>query len=157
MTDPAYVLIITGPTERRFGIHLEPTPDRVESSRTRGPVVMDVDAGTELGEAGATWQPIMVDIDGEQHVLFAGTADFAEQKFTAIDGHLYRVCREDAPRRVGVWMSFPELFTPGRVVAVTGLAADQRELFRLTSPPLDADRLRPVFGPAWTRFAPLDE
>jgi hypothetical protein len=137
-------------TGRRFGVRVEPTPVGVEFAETRGPVVEDVDAGAEIGEAGVTCQPILIDCDGEQHVLFAGTPDLSEQKFTAVDGHPY-------PIRSGAWLSFPQPFRPGMVVTVTGLDANRRELFRCTSLPLHAGRMTAIFGPGWTAYAPLDE
>jgi hypothetical protein len=147
MADSPYVLALTAPAERRFGIRRDTKPIGGDPSHTRGFVVEDVDAGTEIGDPGATCQPILVDITGEQHVLFAGTSDLSEQRFTAVSGHRY-------PVRDGHWMSFPEPFEPGMVVTITGLGSDGNELFTLQSPPLESDRLPPLFGSGWTSYAP---
>jgi hypothetical protein len=147
MTDSPYVLVLTGPAERRFAIRLDTTPVGGDASHTRGFVVDDVDAGTVIGEAGATCQPIVVEIAGERHVLFAGTADYSDQKFTTVNGHRY-------PVRDGVWMSFPEPFSPGMVVEIAGLDGDGKELFHLLSAPLEPGRLTALFGPSWTTYAP---
>lgn len=150
MTEPRYVLMLTDQSGRCFGIRYDRAPVDGGPDHTRGPVVDDLDAGVEVGSAGATCQPILVDTAGEQQVLFAGTRDLSEQKFTAVDGSQVLVHRDK-----GVWMSFPQPFTPGMVVAVAGLDAEGKELFRLESPPLDSDRLGPMFGPGWTTYAPL--
>lgn len=150
MSDSPYALVLGGPAGRRFGVRLDRPPVGVEFAETRGPVVEDVETGVRIGEAGATCQPLLVDIGGEQHVLLAGTPDLPEQRFTAIDGTPY-------PVHEGVWMSFPEPFQPGWAPTISGLDADGRELFRIQSPPLDAARLTPLFGPGWTTFAPLSE
>jgi hypothetical protein len=119
-------------------------------------MVDDVETGKQIGDAGVTCQPMLVEIAGEQHVLFAGTADFTEQKFTAVNGDRYPVFMNGDQYRVreGGWMSFPEPFRPGMVVIITGLDGDGGELFRLVSPPLDFDRLPGMFGPGWTTYAP---
>jgi hypothetical protein len=88
-----------------------------------------------------------VDIAGEPHVLFAGSADLPQQKFTTVNDHRY-------PIRDGVWMSFPEPFRPAMVVTIAGLDGDGKQLFELESPPLQPDRLSPLFGPGWTSYAP---
>jgi hypothetical protein len=148
MTASRYVLVLTSAAGRRFGLRLDRTPVEGEPGHTVGGfVVDDVDAGVKIGDATPTCQPILVDIAGEQHVLFAGTADYDRQRFTALNGHRH-------PVREGAWMSFPEPFQPGMVVVVTGLDVDGAELFRVVSPPLAADRPTPIFGPGWTSYAP---
>ena len=139
-----YLFHLTSQEGRQFGIR------RQDDDASGGLVVDDLDAGTELGHADATCQPILVDVGGQQQVLFAGTPDVPEQSFTAVDGHRY-------PVRYGVWMSFPEPFIPGMVVTIAGLDADANELFSVRSRPLGAGRLDPLFGPGWTGYAPLGE
>jgi hypothetical protein len=145
MGGPRYILVLKGVADRRFGIRRKMTVEKPNSSAWVF-VVDDLDAGVELGDAGATCRPFLVDGAGEQHVLFAGTADFSAQKFTAVNGHWY-------PIRDGVWMSFPEPFRPGMVVEIAGLDGDGNELFRLLPPPLDPQRLEPLMGPGWKTFA----
>jgi hypothetical protein len=59
------------------------------------------------------------------------------------------------PVKNGAWVSHPRPFEGG--MQVTGIWQDKdgRELFRLESPPLDRERLNPLFGPGWTGYAPL--
>ena len=63
---------------------------------------------------------------------------------------------ETCPVKNGVWMTFPAPFTPGRQITAIWQDRDGRELFRLTSPPLHADQLEPLFGPNWTGYGPTD-
>lgn len=150
MSQSRDILVLTGPHGRRFGMRREITPVEGDPNHTTGGyMVYDLDAGTKLGDAAIACQPILTDIAGEQHVLFAGTADRPEQKFSAVNGHRYSVVE-------GAWMSFPEPFTPGTIVTVTGLDEDGKELFRIVSPPLYANRLVPMFGPSWSTYAPAD-
>ena len=148
MGGPRYILVLKDSTGRQFGIRRKMTAQRPNSSAWVV-VVDDLDAGVELGDAGATCRPFLVDIAGEQHVLFAGTADFSDQQFTAVNGHWY-------PIRDEVWMSFPTPFGPGMVAEIAGLDGDGNELFRLLSAPLEPGRLEPLFGPKWKTLAEWD-
>ena len=92
--------------------------------------------------------------------MFAGPAEGDAHTWTVIEspidakgsGHPY-------PVKNGVWMSFPEPFAPGMQVTAIWQAGDwenRRELFRLTSPPLYADKLRPLFGRGWVGYGPTE-
>jgi hypothetical protein len=105
------------------------------------------DGDRELGPVNADLHPFLIDLDGEQ-IVFAGP----QHAFTVIvgpeDEHPY-------PVKNGAWVSHPRPFEGG--MQVTGIWQDKdgRELFRLESPPLDRERLDPLFGPGWTGYAPL--
>jgi len=73
-------------------MRLEITPVEGDPNHTTGGYMLyDLDAGAKIGDAAITCQPMLIDIAGEQHVLFAGTADTPEQRFSAVNGHRYPV------------------------------------------------------------------
>ena len=134
------LFVLTDLSGRTFAISELPTGLRV---------VDDLDEGRRLGEAMADLTPFEVDIGGAPHIVFAGPAERAGHRFTVIDGHPY-------PVKNGVWMSFPEPFAPGMRVTAVWQDERERELFRLTSPPLHPGSLKPMFGPSWTPYAPYE-
>jgi hypothetical protein len=138
-TEPRRLLVLTGPSDRTFAISELPTGVRV---------VDDLDGAGRLGEAIADLTPFEVVIGDAPYVIFAGPQERSEHRFTVIDGHPY-------PVRNGVWMSFPEPFVPGMQVTAVWQGKRERELFRLTSPPLHPGSLQPMFGPSWTGYSPL--
>ena len=124
-------------------------------------VLDDLDEGKALGEVVATLTPFVIDIDGAAFVVLAGPAEGQAHTWTVIEfpdtaagsGHFY-------PVKNGVWMSFPEPFTPGMQITAIWQEGDfehRRELFRLTSPPLHAHKLAPMFGPGWTGYGPRSD
>ena len=120
----------------------------------------DLDEGRELGDVAATLTPFVIDIEGEPFVVFAGPAEGLAHTWTVIEGpDAAEGNGRSYPVKNGVWMSFPEPFTPGMQVTAIwqeGGWDERRELFRLTSPPLHADTLRPLFGPNWTQYGPTE-
>jgi hypothetical protein len=111
-------------------------------------VVDDLTAGRRLGEVQGDLTPFLIDYDGEPYIVFAGEiigGDKARLVFIDLprDQLMCPVLRGAEAARTphdGVWMSFPEPFEPG-----------------IESPPLTADRLDPMFGPGWVRYAPLND
>jgi hypothetical protein len=78
----------------------------------------------------------------------------AETQYVFVNDHPVRVKSVAAP---AMWMAPPQPFTPGMTVTVAGKAEfEGEELWRLESPPLSVGENRPVFGPGWVGYAPLE-
>jgi hypothetical protein len=153
--DPQHVLVLTHHSGRRLA---------ARSLGAQRVMLDDLDEGKELGEANATLTPFVIDIDGAPFVVFAGPQEQPEHTFTliAMPDHAPGPGGYGRPYPVksGLWMSFPEPFTPGMQVTAIWQAGqwdNRRELFRLTSPPLYRDKLEPMFGPGWTQYGPREE
>ena len=112
-------------------------------------MVDDLDGAGRLGEAVADFTPFEATIEDAPFIMFAGPEERPEHRFTVIDGRPY-------PVKNGVWMSFPEPLVPGMQVTAVWQDEQELELFRLTSPPLHPGSLKPMFGPSWTGYGPLD-
>lgn len=136
--------VVTGAAGRRFAVARE---------RGKTYVVDDLDENRRLGEIVGDLMPFVVDI-GTPHLVFAGPQTRGHQE-VVIESHDGREPRPPQTCRVrnGVWLSFPEPFTPGMRIAATWYGDDGRELFRRESAPLDQDALGPLFGPDWTTYA----
>jgi hypothetical protein len=116
-------------------------------------VLDDLDEGSRLGEASADLNAFLITSASAPLIVFAGPAERSTHERTVI------VTKDDehtCPVKNGVWMSWPSPFTAGMQVTAIWQDKDQRELFRLTSPPLHPGRLPPMFGPRWVTYAPLD-
>lgn len=143
---PDHVLVLADRSGRRLALR---------SLGAQRFVLDDLDEGKTLGEANATLTPFVIDIAGAPFVVFAGPQEERDHAVTVIEmptdaaGH-----GSPYPINNGVWMSFPKPFTPGMQITARWEDRGGRELFRLTSPPLHVDRLRPLFGPSWTGYGP---
>ena len=109
--------------------------------------------GEKLGEQGGDFTAFVIDLDGEPHVLVAGTPLDTATRYVYVNDHPVPINRESAPR---MWMTPPLPFKPGGAITVVGTAQlDGDELWRLQSPPLTEGANPPVLGPGWTGYAPL--
>lgn len=130
-------LMVLEADERTFSLSREPSGELVyDADRERvGPVVGDF-AGFYLGDdsmafAAAAQNPRVVLV----HIAFPRNE---------------QVC----PVHNGVWMSFPEPFTPGERVTAIFKDAARREVYRYTTPPLRIEELEPHPDAGWTSYAP---
>jgi hypothetical protein len=121
-----------------------------------GVVVVD-DAGERLGEIQGDLSPLLLDIDGDVHIVFAGQAGGGSRTHTVVvelPGE-QQTCKVTQGVEHGVWMTFPVPFEPGMTVTAIWRDEAGEELWRRASSPLTARLLDPVFGPEWTSYAPL--
>jgi hypothetical protein len=145
-----HLLVLTGPSGRRLA---------VVSLESGGYAVDDLDDERRLGQASADFNSFLLAVDGSPHIAFAGPAERRAHAITVIKAPgdpltaFTQICRV----KNGVWLSFPVPFTHGMQVTAIWQDKDERELWRLTTPPLHEDALGPMFGPSWTTYAPLDE
>jgi hypothetical protein len=146
--DTRHVFVLTDKSGRTLGLR---------SLGAQRYLLDDLEEGKTLGEASADLTPFVITIAGAPFVVFAGPQERPEHAFTVIEtptdapGH-----GTPSPVGNGVWMSFPTPFTPGMWITAIWQDKCERELFRLTSPPLYRDSLAPLFGPSWTGYVPLD-
>jgi hypothetical protein len=109
--------------------------------------------GEKLGEQRGDFTPLLIELDGERHVIVAGVSLDSRTRHVQVHERSTPVNPEAAERP---WMTPPLPFSPGMTITVMGKATpDGDELWRLESPPLTEDRPEPVFGPGWTRYSPL--
>jgi hypothetical protein len=109
--------------------------------------------GEVLGEQGGDFTAFVIDLDGEPHVLVAGTPFDRDTRYVCVNEHPVPVHTGAAP---SVWMAPPLPCKPGGTVTVVGRTElDGDELWRLESPPLIEGANPPVFGPGWVGYAPL--
>jgi hypothetical protein len=145
-----HLLVLTGPSGRTLA---------VVALESGGYAVDDLDDERRLGQASADFNSFLVAVDGSPHIAFAGPAERRAHAITVIKapGDPLTAFTQTCRVKNGVWLSFPVPLTPGMQVTAIWQDKDERELWRLTTPPLRPDALGPMFGPSWTTYAPLDE
>jgi hypothetical protein len=121
-----------------------------------GALVVD-DAIERLGEIQGDLTPLLLDIDGDTQIVFAGEVSGGSRTRTVLIAlpREQQTCKVAQGVEHGVWMTFPVPLEPG--MTVTAIWRDEAgdEIWRAASSPLTADRLDPIFGPEWTSYAPL--
>lgn len=120
-----------------------------ELSMTRGRPESFVlrDGEAELGPINADLHMFLIELDGVEHIVYAGPQASEDHALTVVDDHPY-------PVKNGAWLSIPAPFKPGAPITAIWQDNDGAELFRLASPPLEPESLQPLFGPAWTGYGP---
>lgn len=115
------------------------------------------DAGERLGEVQGDVTPFVVSIDGSPHIIAAGAVGGGDRAARVLVEfpHDTQTCPIAKSEHIGVWMTFPEPFQEGMAISAVWHDDAGRELWRIESQPLTANRLEPIFGPRWTGYAPL--
>jgi len=115
------------------------------------------DTGRRLGEISGDFTPFLVSLDGAERLVLAGVLGGGDRtaRVTVTFAHDTQTVLVARRPHAGVWMTFPTRFEPGSVVTVSGQDESGEQRWLVNSPPLSADRLEPVFGPAWTDYASL--
>jgi hypothetical protein len=140
------LLVLTGPSGRTVAVSHLPAEGRF--------VADDISDGRRLGDLNGDLMPFLIAIDDAPHIVFAGVvlgpgADQVDIVSPGIAG-IHQTCHV----RNQVWMTFPEPFTPGVAITATW-RKDEKVLFEIGPERITPDALEPLFGPDWTRYAPL--